>query len=102
MTKLHGRTISKHGRETLIKALTGVINDTDIDIIGLFVEEIDLLQSHKDKVQEKMTQLCKEWFPKELENLQTIPGVKERSATSIIAEVGTDMNHLQTSKKFVS
>ena len=102
VTKLHGRTINKHGRETLIKALTGVINDTDIDIIGQLVEEIDLLQSHKDKAQEKMTQLCKEWFPEELENLQTIPGVKERSATSIIAEVGTDMNHFQTPKKLVS
>ena len=100
--KLHGRTINKHGRETLIKALTGVINDTDIDIIGQLVEEIDLLQSHKDKAQEKMTQLCKEWFPEELENLQTIPGVKERSATSIIAEVGTDMNYFQTPKKLVS
>lgn len=55
VTKLHGRTIKKHGKETLIKALTGVINDTDIDIIGQFVEEIDLLQSHKDKAQEKMT-----------------------------------------------
>ena len=102
VTKLHGRTINKHGRETLIKALTGVINDTDIDIIGQLVEEIDLLQSHKDKAQEKMTQLCKEWFPEELENLQTIPGVKERSATSIIAEVGTDMNYFQTPKKLVS
>lgn len=29
--KLHGRTIN--GKDTLIKALTGVVNDTDIDII---------------------------------------------------------------------
>lgn len=49
-----------------------------------------------------MTSLCEEWFPNELRNLQTIPGVKERSATSIIAEVGTDMNHFQTPKKLVS
>ena len=55
VTKLHGRTINKHGKETLIKALTGIISDTYIDIIGQLVEEIDLLQSHKDKAQEKMT-----------------------------------------------
>ena len=102
MEKFHGRTINKHGRETLIKALTGVINDTDIDIIGQLVEAIESQQSHKDKAQEKITQLCKECFPKELDNLQTIPGVKESSATSIIAEVGTDMNHFQTPKKLVS
>lgn len=100
--ELHGRTINRHGKETLVKALTGVINDTDIDIISQLVEEIEMQQRHKDEAQKKMTQLCKEWFPDELENLQTIPGVKERSATSIIAETGTDMSHFQTPKKLVS
>lgn len=102
VSQLHGRTINRHGKETLIKALTGVVNDTDIDIISQLVEEIEMQQRHKDEAQKKMTSLCEEWFPKELENLQTIPGVKERSATSIIAEVGTDMNHFQTPKKLVS
>lgn len=100
--QLHGRTINKHGKETLTKALTGVVNDTDIDIIRQLVEEIEMQQRHKDEAQKKMTSLCEQWFQKELENLKTIPGVKERSATSIIAEVGTDMDHFQTPKKLVS
>lgn len=100
--QLHGRTINRHGKETLIKALTGVVNDTDMDIISQLVEEIEMQQRHKDEAQKKMTTLCEEWFPKELENLRTVPGVKERSATSIIAEVGTDMDHFQTPKKLVS
>lgn len=100
--ELHGRTINRHGRETLVKALTGVVSETDIDIIKQLVEEIELPQRHKDEAQQKMTALCMEWFPQEVENLQTIPGVKERSATSIIAEIGTDMTHFQTPKKLVS
>jgi transposase len=100
--ELHGRTINRHGRETLVKALTGVVSETDIDIIKQLVEEIELQQRHKDEAQQKMTALCMEWFPLEVENLQTIPGVKERSATSIIAEIGTDMTHFQTPKKLVS
>lgn len=100
--QMHGRTINKHGRETLIKALTGVVNETDIDIIGQLVEEIEMQQRHKDSAQQKMTSLCQEWFPKEVENLQTIPGVNERSATSIIAEIGTNMNQFPTPKKLVS
>lgn len=100
--ELHGRTINRHGRETLVKALTGVVRETDIDIINQLVEEIELQQRHKDEAQQKMTALCMEWFPQEVENLQTIPGVKERSATSIIAEIGTDMTHFQTPKKLVS
>ena len=100
--ELHGRTINRYGRETLVKALTGVVSETDIDIIKQLVEEIELQQRHKDEAQQKMTALCMEWFPQEVENLQTIPGVKERSATSIIAEIGTDMTHFQTPKKLVS
>ncbi|WP_270704639.1 IS110 family transposase [Bacteroides xylanisolvens] len=100
--ELHGRTINRHGRETLVKALTGVVSETDIDIIKQLVEEIELQQRHKDEAQQKMTALCMEWYPQEVENLQTIPGVKERSATSIIAEIGTDMTHFQTPKKLVS
>ena len=100
--ELHGRTINRHGRETLVKALTGVVSETDIDIIKQLVEEIELQQRLKDEAQQKMTALCMEWFPQEVENLQTIPGVKERSATSIIAEIGTDMTHFQTPKKLVS
>lgn len=100
--ELHGRTINRHGRETLVKALTGVVSETDIDIIKQLVEEIELQQRHKDEAQQKMTALCMEWFPQEVENLQTIPGVKDRSATSIIAEIGTDMTHFQTPKKLVS
>ena len=100
--QLHGRTINKHGKDTLIKALTGVVNATDMDIMRQLVEEIEMQPRHKDEAQKKMTSLCEQWFPKELENLKTIPGVKERSATSIIAEVGTDMDHFQTPKKLVS
>ena len=96
--QLHGRTINKHGKETLIKALTGVVNDTDIDIISQLVEEIGMQQRHKDEAQKKMTSLCEEWFPKELENPPDHTRVKERSATSIIAEVGTDMNHFRHPK----
>lgn len=99
--ELHGRTVNKHGREVLVGALTGVINDTDIDIISQLMEEIELLQRHKDEAQQKMTELCRQWSPQELENLQTIPGVKERSATSIIAETGTDMSKFQTPKHLV-
>lgn len=102
VTKIHGRTVNRHGKETLTKALTGVVNETDMDIIRQLVEEAEMLQRHKDEAQSKMTALCKEWFPEELEHIQTIPGVSERSATSVIAEIGTNMSHFQTPKKLVS
>lgn len=83
---IHGRTVNRVGKDTIIASLTGVVSEVDIDLIRQYMEEIELDQKHKQECQEKLTKMCKDEFPKEFENLQTIPGVKERSATSILAE----------------
>lgn len=99
---IHGRTINKHGRSTLLSALTGVVTAVDSDIIRMLLIEINMLQAHKAECQEKMTTLCKLHYPKQLSQLQTIPGVKERTATSIIAEVGVDLKMFATASALVS
>ncbi len=43
-----------------------------------------------------MSEICEKYFPEELKRLQTIPGIKERAATSLIAEIGTDMSKFET------
>ena len=103
LTKLiHGRTINRVGREVITASLTGVITQVDIDVIHQMNEEVKLAQKHKDECLVKMEELCNKWFPKQMENLQTIPGVKLRSATSIIAELGTDMSSFQDAAHLVS
>lgn len=99
---IHGRTINKHGRATLLSALTGVVTAVDSDIIRMLMIEINMLQTHKAECQEKMTALCNLHYPKQLSQLQTIPGVKERTATSIIAEVGVDLKMFATAASLVS
>ena len=99
---IHGRTVNRHGRETIVGALTGVISETDIDIIRQLREEVEIDNKHKDECQSKMDELCKKWFPKQFENIHTIPGVKTRSATAIIAELGTDMSSFQDAAHLVS
>lgn len=99
---IHGRTINKHGRSTLLSALTGVVTAVDSDIIRMLLIEINMLQAHKAECQEKMPTLCKLHYPKQLSQLQTIPGVKERTATSIIAEVGVDLKMFATASALVS
>lgn len=99
---IHGRTINRVGKETILSSLTGVITETDIDIIRMYKEELDIAQRHKDECQKKMEAICKEHFPKQMADLQTIPGIKERSATAIIAEVGVDMDNFQTPSALVS
>lgn len=99
---MHGRIINKAGRETILAALTGVISDTDIDIIRQLRDEIDLAQRHRDECQFKMDQICQQYFPEQFRNLQTIPGIKDRSATSIIAEVGAEVSSFQDAAHLVS
>ena len=99
---LHGRTVNRVGRETLKSALTGVVTETDIDLIEQYRQEIELDDKHLQECQERLTALCQKAFPEEYKNLQTIPGVKERSATSILAEIGADMKMFVTAAALVS
>lgn len=99
---IHGRIVNKHGADVIRSALTGVITSVDADVIGQLREEIELARRHRDECQKKMDELCKEWFPKQYANLQTIPGVKARAATAIIAELGTDMSSFEDAAHLVS
>jgi transposase len=89
---IHGRTINRVGRDVILGALTGVISEADIDMIRQLRDEVELADKHKDECQSKMDALCRQWFPDEYALLQTIPGVKARSATSILAELGNDVS----------
>lgn len=99
---IHGRTVNRVGKDVILASLTGVISDTDIDVIRQLREEIELAKMHKAECQSKMDAICQQYFPNQLKNLQTIPGIKGRSATAIIAEVGTDVSSFQDAAHLVS
>ena len=94
--EIHGRIIKHHGRETILASLTGIISQAEIDVLRQLREELDLAEEHEQECLERMLEICQEKYPDELRRLQTIPGVKERTATSLIAEIGTDMSKFET------
>lgn len=96
VNKVHGRTVSKHGRETIKAAVTGLFSKTDITIFRQTKEIIDTIERQINECQKELTALCEEHFPEQYRRLQTIPGVKERAATAIIAETGVDMKMFAT------
>ena len=100
--EIHGRIINKHGRETIIASLKGCITEVDIDIMTQLKAEIDLAELNKQQCLEKMQDICEKEYSEQLRNLQTIPGVKMRAATSLIAEIGTDMSHFETANHLSS
>lgn len=99
---IHGRTVNRVGKETVTASLSGIISEADIDMVRQYMEEMELDDRHKKECQEKLTEMCRREFPKEFDNLQSIPGVKERSATSILAEIGADMKMFITAAALVS
>ena len=100
--EIHGRIINRHGRKTIIAALTGVITQADSDMMRQIREEIDVAERHKQECIDKMQKICEKEYSDQLRNLQTIPGVKLRAATSLIAEIGTDMSHFETANHLAS
>ena len=100
--EVHGRIINRHGKETIIASLKGCITEVDIDIMTQLKAKIDLAELHKQKCLEKMQDICEKEYSEQLSNLQTIPGVKMRAATSLIAEIGTDMSHFETANHLSS
>ena len=100
--EIHGRIINRHGRKTIIAALTGVITQADSDMMRQIREEIDIAERHKQECIDKMQEICEKEYLDQLRNLQTIPGVKLRAATSLIAEIGIDMSHFETANHLAS
>jgi len=99
--KVHGRTMNKHGKETITGAVSGNFSVTDIQVIRQYLAMIDLLNQQIEECQKALTALCEEHFPDRYKRLQTIPGVKERAATAIIAETGADMSAFEKSTNLV-
>lgn len=98
---IHGRTLNKHGKEVIMAALTADFHQADIDLIKQYKEMIDIIVRQIDECQKALTAMCREHFPGQYERLQTIPGVKERAATAIIAETGADMGQFRKASHLV-
>lgn len=99
---IHGKLANRAGHNVIVAALTGVFNESDIDMLRQLRDEVELARSHKDECQSKMDAICQKYFPRQFANLQTIPGIKGRSATSIIAEVGSNISSFQDAAHLVS
>lgn len=98
---VHTRTKNKHGEQTIKDAVTGVLSPTDMDVLAMALEESEFYEKQLTACQQKLIELCGNYYSEELDLLQTVPGIKEQSAASIIAEVGVDMRYFQTASNLV-
>jgi transposase len=99
---VHRRIINKHGKDTICASLIGIISAADRDMLCLCLEETDLYERQIKTCEEKLLQLCKQYYAREMELLESVPGIKQLSAVCIIAEIGADMSYFQTAASLVS
>lgn len=93
---VHGRTLNRHGRSSIKAAVTASFSRTDLTVFRQLKETIDIIERQTKECQKDLTALCREHFQKQYDRILTIPGVKERAATAIIAETGMDMKMFAT------
>ena len=101
LKSVHKRTRNKWGDDVLRAALTGVVTEVDSELIAMYMEELELLRTQKVRCLTRMREISQKHFPKQLANLQTMPGVREQSAMQIIAEMGVDMSTFLTAAMLV-
>ena len=70
-------------------------------MIKLIYEHLKYLEKEQDEIDKMINEAC-EKYKKEIELLDSIPGINEESAKAIIAEIGTDMNQFPTVKHLTS
>lgn len=98
---VHTRTKNKHGIETIKASLTGHIEQVDIDMLCQFRQEQLLINKQIEETLARMSAICKDNFPEQMQILQAIPGIKERSAMMILSEIGSDLKKFLTSSALV-
>ena len=98
---IHGRTIKRCGRDTIVAALDGVVRQADIDLLKQYKEELDMLRRHKAECLLKMREICARHYQRELDLITTVPGISEMSAMQVVAELGVDMKAFITAAMLI-
>jgi len=85
----------------LREALVGRFDDEHTLVIGQILSHIDFLDEAIDRISADIEERIRP-FASKLQLLMSIPGVKQRAAEVLIAEIGTDMSVFATPKHLAS
>jgi len=88
---VHGRIKNKHG-EKVKQALEGIIDEHDIFILQQIYSDYNHIQEQCSALVMQAEKISNEHYSKQIELLQTIPGIKKLSAIIIFAEIGGNIN----------
>ena len=85
----------KASREQFSRALTGYVNSHQRYMISLILDVIESFNQRIAQLDAEIADRMKAFQP-QMDKLKTIPGIADRSAQVVIAEVGPDVSHFAT------
>lgn len=97
----HTRTKNKYGKDIIRESLNGVFGQVDIDMLKLHLEELEMYERHQKDCLNNMARICDESYMDAIELLVTIPGIKQKSAMTILSELGNILSSFRTSSSLV-
>ncbi|MGH7337200.1 MAG: IS110 family transposase, partial [Myxococcota bacterium] len=86
----------------LARSLSGSVRPHDTFMLGVHLRAIDALQAEIDAIGARLEEILREPFREAIRRLTTIPGVSDRVAEIIVAEIGVDMSIFATAGHLVS
>lgn len=91
---IHGTC--KSSLEDIQKALEGTLEQEDRWLLQFLMKQVCFMDDNIGEIEKKIMEHIKP-YEAEIALLKTIPGIKDISAASILAEIGTDMNQFHSS-----
>lgn len=101
ITSGRGKASLREKLPQIKEGLRGTTREHHRKIIKLIYEHLKYLEEEQKEIEKLIDDACEE-YKKEIELLDTIPGIDRDSAKAIIAEIGIDMNQFPTVKNLTS
>lgn len=101
MTSGRGKSSLRNKIPQIKEGLKGTTREHHRKMIKLIYEHLKYLENEQKEIENLIDEACKE-YKKEIELLDSIPGINEDSAKAIIAEIGVNMNQFSTVKHLTS
>lgn len=101
MVQGRGKGKIKNKVEDILKSLNGKVREHHRIMIRYSYNHIQFIEKQVAEVERKIEELAKD-YRREIEILDTIPGIDSNSAAIIVAEIGVDMNQFPHDKHLSS
>ena len=82
----------RNKRAELVRALNNPVNETTLWILGQLLDDLAQEEARIAQVEAELSRRLQAHYSREMALLQTIPGIAEHIAATIVAETGADMS----------